>query len=88
MTLQWNHLEGELEGATSAELVLENVNYADALSYYCVVMNVAGTIYSDTADLLDFLANLGCEGCDCVGDLNGDCLVNITDLLWFLTLFN
>jgi hypothetical protein len=39
-------------------------------------------------DLLILISNYGCEGLECVGDLNGDGLVNILDILDFLSLFN
>lgn len=38
-------------------------------------------------DLLTFIANYGCTGEDCVGDLNGDQVVNVADLMLFLGLF-
>jgi parallel beta-helix repeat protein/predicted outer membrane repeat protein len=38
-------------------------------------------------DLLTFIANYGCTGVDCVGDLNGDLVVNVADLMIFLGLF-
>ncbi len=42
----------------------------------------------DTEDFLLFLANFGCMGEDCVGDLNGDGMTGAADLLIFLTLWN
>ncbi len=44
-----------------------------------------GVITSD--DFLTFIGNYGCVGLDCVGDLNGDGLVNVADLILFLGLF-
>ncbi|MCB0761862.1 MAG: hypothetical protein KDC12_10100, partial [Flavobacteriales bacterium] len=47
--------------------------------------NLDGTI--DTADLLLFLGDFGCEGLSCFADLNEDAIVNTTDLLLFLGVF-
>ena len=41
----------------------------------------------NTVDLLEFLGNLGCAGDDCFGDINQDGVVDIEDLLAFLTWF-
>ncbi|MDG1262476.1 MAG: choice-of-anchor L domain-containing protein [Flavobacteriales bacterium] len=41
----------------------------------------------DIDDLLDLLGDLGCEGVDCIGDLNGDGITNVMDVLFFLGLF-
>jgi hypothetical protein len=42
--------------------------------------------FEDIADLLVLLADMGCQG-ECVGDINGDTLVNIMDLILFLSQF-
>lgn len=41
----------------------------------------------DVSDLLILLADYGCEGFDCEGDLNGDGLTSVLDILAFLELF-
>ena len=46
-----------------------------------------GDFVVDIDDLLVILGDLGCQGLDCVADLNGDGLVNILDILMFLELF-
>ncbi|MBL7941816.1 MAG: hypothetical protein JNM00_03570, partial [Flavobacteriales bacterium] len=40
----------------------------------------------NVADLLLFMADLGCNG-TCIGDFTGDNTVNINDLLLFLAAF-
>jgi hypothetical protein len=42
----------------------------------------------DVNDLLILIANYGCEGEECIGDINEDGLTNILDILIFLGLFN
>lgn len=42
----------------------------------------------DIEDFLLFLANFGCVGDDCVGDLTGDGMVSTNDLLLFLSLWS
>lgn len=51
ISLQWSMLLEEIDGATSSELILEDVTAADAGQYYCIVSNVAGSVYSDTVDV-------------------------------------
>jgi hypothetical protein len=41
----------------------------------------------DINDFLVFLANFGCTGEDCIGDLTGSGAVTVEDLLLFLTLW-
>lgn len=40
-----------------------------------------------SADLLEFIGNLGCIGIDCTGDLDGDGIVSISDLILFLGMY-
>ncbi|WP_306641186.1 right-handed parallel beta-helix repeat-containing protein [Sanyastnella coralliicola] len=41
----------------------------------------------NSGDLLEFIANYGCTGFDCAGDLNFDGIVNAFDLILFLGLY-
>lgn len=51
MTLQWRKNGAAINGATSATLVLPNVQAADAGNYDVVVTNAVGTVTSVTASL-------------------------------------
>ncbi len=51
LSYQWYKNGTSVSGATSATLALNNVQSANAGSYYAIVTNVAGTITSSTATL-------------------------------------
>jgi predicted outer membrane repeat protein len=52
ISLQWSMLLEEIDGATSSVLTIEDVTGADAGEYYCIVSNVAGSVYSDTVEVV------------------------------------
>ena len=41
----------------------------------------------DSSDTLDLLANFGCVGDGCTGDVDGDGLVGVSDILELLSAF-
>lgn len=51
LQFQWYKGSGLISGATSASLVLQNLQQSDAASYYCVVSNANGTVTSTSCVL-------------------------------------
>ncbi|MBI1268785.1 MAG: hypothetical protein GC193_15340 [Cryomorphaceae bacterium] len=65
----------------SAEVAIEEDGFPQEIDF-----NNDGYIGSD--DFLIFVGNFGCIGDACAGDLNGDGVVNVADLIAFLGLFS
>lgn len=53
----------------------------------CMIAHLDGNGYVDTTDLGMVLADFGCVGADCVGDMNGDGVVVTSDLAIMLGMF-
>ncbi|TVQ56223.1 MAG: hypothetical protein EA377_02425, partial [Phycisphaerales bacterium] len=77
-----SHLGEVLPGINSRKLTLTNVTAADIAQYSVVISNTCGDVASDSAVL-----SLTTEpsGPACIGDINIDGAVNVSDLLQLLS---
>lgn len=78
LTYQWQKDGADLSGQTGASLTLLDVDASDVGDYSVVVTNTCNSVTSDAATL---------DICSVIGDLNGDCTVDLNDLSQLLAHF-
>lgn len=82
---------GDIDADGDEDIVVKDDEFIFLITNNTLIVEIIVDVNEDGVvsieDLLDLIADLGCQGDDCLGDLDGDGFVSILDLLEFLTVY-